>query len=242
MACASAQSCHPLPVRHDLRPESLQASRISAHFITSATMSHDRRAFTLIEMLTVVAIIAVLAGLLLPAIGIVRSRAKLADARQMVREVTMALEAYRADDRRRRYPVEEDCAFCRDRESGGAHSLPESAERRLRTGIATGTTPHALQALIDLNLITLRAGALRDGFLVDPWGQTYAYALVRPAAAGDPTDTANQLAVDWNWDADRKRVRAWDDRRDRPGDFPYVWSYGPAGQGAAVRDWCYATP
>lgn len=56
-----------------------------------------KRAFSLIELLVVVSIIAVLAGLLLPAVGIVRQQAKTLTCSSSLRQVGMAIMAYTSD-------------------------------------------------------------------------------------------------------------------------------------------------
>ena len=57
-----------------------------------------RRGFTLIELLVVVAIIAILAGLLLPAISLVRNSAKASACRSSLRQIGMGFMAYASDN------------------------------------------------------------------------------------------------------------------------------------------------
>lgn len=62
-----------------------------------------RRAFTLVELLVVTAILALLAGLLLPVFARSRERARLTDCALKLRQFAVALNLYRADNDGRGY-------------------------------------------------------------------------------------------------------------------------------------------
>lgn len=64
-----------------------------------------RAGFTLIELLVVVAIVAVLAGLLMPALSLVRAAARSTQCTSNLRQITMAAECYSADWEGFRVPV-----------------------------------------------------------------------------------------------------------------------------------------
>lgn len=56
--------------------------------------SANNRGFTLVELLTVIAVIALLAGLLLPALGAARDRSKAARCLGQVRQIGVAIQSY----------------------------------------------------------------------------------------------------------------------------------------------------
>lgn len=61
------------------------------------------RAFTLIELLTVIAIIGVLAGILIPVVGMVRNKARASASVSNLRQIFLGLSLY-ADENRELYP------------------------------------------------------------------------------------------------------------------------------------------
>ena len=61
-----------------------------------STPTH-RQGFTLIELLVVISIIAILAGMLLPAINMVRAQAQQANCGNNLRQIVMSMLAYRND-------------------------------------------------------------------------------------------------------------------------------------------------
>jgi len=68
-----------------------------------------RRAFTLIELVVVVAIVALLLGILLPVTGKARMQAKVLTVNAELRDIGLALEAYSFDHEGAYPPVRVDC-------------------------------------------------------------------------------------------------------------------------------------
>ncbi len=59
--------------------------------------AHTTRGFTIIELLVVISIIALLVGLLLPAIGTARDNARVNASKSNLRQLGVAHEIYAAD-------------------------------------------------------------------------------------------------------------------------------------------------
>lgn len=60
----------------------------------------ERAGFTLVELLVVISIIAILLGLLFPALGIARRAARSTSSQAMMRDVTVAIESFRVQENR----------------------------------------------------------------------------------------------------------------------------------------------
>lgn len=182
-----------------------------------------RRAMTLVEILVVIVIIVVLAGLLLPAIALVKQRAHHRTALHTVGEVLSAIEAYRDEDQRHRYP-------------------PVNADASLSLRALPGPGEGVLE-LLDRKGLWSPAVAVKDdqGRLLDPFGAPYRYTLARPA----PTAPSGALE-DWNWDPVAGHERRWGRRpladgtiSDGPEAYPYVWSLGRGGSLTDATTWIY---
>jgi prepilin-type N-terminal cleavage/methylation domain-containing protein len=183
------------------------------------------RAFSLVEVLIVVAIIAVLSALGLQAAQVVRRQAKLANARTTVSTIVLALESYHQDETKHRYPMHEDLYI----------APPPDCHLIGRTAVGSGYPTGLVGLLIDRNLLPLGSVRLtEDGRLLDPWDGQFRYHLRRPT----PSANAARL-TDWNWDAKRSREATWNEVLDRAAPFPYVFSLGPSGDASDAAGWVY---
>jgi len=68
-------------------------------------MTNRKRGFTLVELLVVMAIIALLVGLLLPALARARAQAKQTQDKNFVRQIHQAFTIFSNDDKEGRYPT-----------------------------------------------------------------------------------------------------------------------------------------
>lgn len=213
-----------------------------------------RPGFTLIELLIAIAIIAVLMGLLFPALIAARNKSRMTEARQAVAQLVSSLEAYQNEDSQKRYPGPFDATnpfsptaitYFRYQEPGDpkrAFSLSFFDER-------AGSRIDGVLTLLDKHQLPLprRKVDESDGDmrLLDPWGNPYRYRLnlpkaTRVALTSPPRSDVPALLGNWNWDADEDREslrNGRDPNLARP--YPYVYSWGPKGSATDAWTWVY---
>jgi len=140
-------------------------------------------AFTIIELLVVITIIIVLAGLILSTVGYVQKKGARSHAEAEIAAISAALESYKADNGI--YPAHDG--------SNGGHALYEALSGDGNdliggTTAATGTT-----GSIGKSYMTLKTNMLRpnppDGStrVVDPFGNDYGYRTPPATGAVNPT-------------------------------------------------------
>lgn len=192
-------------------------------------MDQTRRGFTVIELLTVISIIAVLVALLMPAIGLVRERSRATAARLLVQQVHAAADLYRSEEPLRRFPTARADRTLRWDGSGATVNVGDQLAVR---GLAVSNS----------NTASLDSG-LR--VLADPWGQALMYevdehvsgdgiAVMPRDAAGDRVRVPDDV-TDWN------PPRGTPARSAVP--YAYVWSWGRPATGSQLRSkaasWIY---
>ncbi|MDR1282498.1 MAG: DUF1559 domain-containing protein [Opitutaceae bacterium] len=72
---------------------------VSTSILQRRTTCHAAPAFTLVELLTVIAIIGILAAIIIPVVGKVRQSAKAATCLSNLRQMGVAIAAYRVDNK-----------------------------------------------------------------------------------------------------------------------------------------------
>lgn len=123
-----------------------------------------RRGFTLVELIVVIAMIAILAASFTSAVAAARRRAYISRATQEIREMTNAILAFEqyAPGRSLSSVV-----------SGGWKQCAE-AQMAMILGGATGANGEKVPVLFN--------GQVRMGYLRDPWGTPYQYWVVNTAS------------------------------------------------------------
>ena len=112
----------------------------------------NRNAFTLVEMLAVIAILMVLMGLLLPVFLRLPERARVATAREDIHQLTTAWKGYL--NRYRQFPMETD---------GSLVLIEEMDTNAISILLGDSYNPE------NLHFMEFKESHLQNGFL-DPWG------------------------------------------------------------------------
>lgn len=168
----------------------------------------NRRAFTLIELLTVIGIIAVLTALLMPAIGLVRDKVRRSQAGSTVAALHQAMMGYAAEERRHRFPT-----AAVDLSLGWA---PEDAAPPVK-----GTLNLLEDQGFDFGREGLDRSVAAPHPLLDPWKRPYRYQV--DADLLGATGPQRPLGCD----GVSPPLEAWNATGTRP--WAYIWSTGRDG-------------
>ena len=146
-------------------------------------------AFTMVEMLTVMAIIAILAALTLAAGSGMLKKAGRNRASTEIQGMSTGLESYKADNGA--YPIE-NTAFQGEpypldpTPSGGAYQTSSEALFQALSGItnyATDTLVSGTKSYVSFKSSQI-GNPTGPSYVIDPWGNSYGYSTANPSYNG----------------------------------------------------------
>jgi prepilin-type N-terminal cleavage/methylation domain-containing protein len=134
---------------------------------------------TLMEMMIVITVILVLAGILIPAVNLVRNKVRRAEAMSTILGLATAVELYRDDSRPHRYP-------------------PMNAEKSLVSKVGGGGSVRLPLDLLQDYAFNWRTAQLDEaGRLCDPWRRHIRYHTDEVVSTPPVPDRPAPVA-DWN--------------------------------------------
>lgn len=171
-------------------------NRVLPDLPMTSNASMPRNAFTLIELLIVIAIIGILMSLLFPAVNSAIDAARKAQAKNDVVQIATAVTAYETEYGK--LPATTEAAANVDK------TLVETL-----TGTATNNNPRGIVFLEVQGQKKGKSGTNSSGSFVDPWGGNYKIIM---DATYDNTITAGTNGVSL-----RKKVAVWNDPTTQTG-------------------------
>lgn len=175
---------------------------------STTTKSPRTRAFTLVELLVVISIVAILASLAFPAVGGAMDSAKKAQAKNNAVQIANAVVAYEAE-------------YGRLPSSGNATTTVDSAFVNILTAADTVNNPREIVFLEAPEWKKGKGGTNSAGYC-DPWNSTTPYAIALDSDYNNKISVStNGLASGsyeimrkvgvWNQNTTNKyQVRSWD--------------------------------
>ena len=134
----------------------------------------DRRGFTLVELLVVIAMLMILMGSISTAIYSARKRAKIAAATTAAQEITNAILAY--ENYGRNYSLDN-------------HIMDSKEASESNLGFILGR--ESRQDGVSGNIPILYNASLRGGRILDPWGTPYRVTIQKLSASVDGGEDAS---------------------------------------------------
>ena len=176
---------------------------IDSSFVIRHSSFTARSAFTLIELIVVVTIITILAGLVLSTAGYARKKGARARAETEIAAMSAACESYKADNGV--YPSNGDTNNLDARTNGNSSSpsynLTSVALYNLLFGATNGSrTPDAGKRsyfVFKPNMLSPTDQTQPVLFIRDPFGNSYGYSTIQ-AATGDTTKGYNPTFDLWS--------------------------------------------